>query len=56
MSDDPKSFASPACSANEVDQSYMFAPEMPKDELVAVLNVLIESERDGAKTLLAWAR
>lgn len=56
MSDERKPFASPACSANEVDQSYMFAPEMPKDELVALLNVLIESERAGAKTLLAWAR
>jgi len=56
MSGEDKSFTSPACSAHEVDQSYMFAPEMPKDELVALLNVLIESERAGAKTLLAWAR
>lgn len=56
MSDERKTFASPACSAHEVDQSYMFAPEMPQDELVALLNVLIESERAGAKTLLAWAR
>lgn len=56
MSDERKTFASPACSAHEVDPSYMFAPEMPQDELVALLNVLIESERAGAKTLLAWAR
>jgi hypothetical protein len=56
MSDEPKGFASPACSAHEVDPDYMFAPEMPKDELVTLLNVLIESERAGAKTLLAWAR
>ena len=47
MPDDPKHTASPACSAHEMDDSYMgFAP---RDELVAFLNTLLEAERAGAR-------
>src|SRR5690242_3934447 len=53
--DPPRGYASPACSAHEVDPVYMgLAPApLPRDELIALLNRLIEAERAGAKAL-AW--
>ncbi|HEY0524913.1 MAG TPA: DUF6306 domain-containing protein [Stellaceae bacterium] len=53
---EPRGYASPPCSAHEADPAYMglVTPEpLPRDELVALLNTLIEAERAGAKTL-AW--
>jgi nitronate monooxygenase len=54
--DSDDGYASPPCSAHEVDPAYMglAAPEpLPRDELAALLNTLLEAERAGAKTL-AW--
>jgi len=43
-------FASPACSAREMDDAYMgFAA---RDEIVAALNELLEAERAGARVAL----
>jgi hypothetical protein len=47
MADHGKEPASPACSAHEMDDSYMgFAP---REELVTFLNTLLEAERAGAR-------
>ena len=48
-------YASPACSAHEIAPDYFGAvPAMPAKELVALLNVLLEAERAGAKVLAAF--
>ena len=48
----PGGYASPACSAHEVDPNYMMAPPaIPQDELLALLNSMLEAERAGAKTI-----
>ena len=49
-----KEFASPACSAHEMDDRYMgFAG---REELLAALNELLEAERAGARVTLRTAR
>lgn len=47
MSNDPKTNASPACSAHEAGDAYMGFAQ--RDELVAFLNTLLEAERAGAR-------
>src|SRR5258706_15662015 len=45
-------YSSPACSAHEIAPDYFGeSPAMPVDELVALLNVLLEAERAGARVL-----
>jgi hypothetical protein len=52
-SDDPASFASPACSAHEMDDVYMgFAG---REELLESLNELLEAERAGMRVALETA-
>lgn len=55
MADSRKSsgYASPACSAHEMDPAY--AGYFGNDELAARLNELVEAERAGAKLLLTLA-
>lgn len=47
MAKDDRETASPACSAHEMDDAYMGF--VPRDELVAFLNTLLEAERAGAR-------
>jgi 5-formyltetrahydrofolate cyclo-ligase len=48
-------YASPACSAQEIAPDYFGAiPPLTTAELVALLNVLLEAERAGAKVLAAF--
>jgi len=51
----PRGFASPPCSAHEVDPVYMGLAPAPfaADELLTLLTTLLEAERAGAKTI-AW--
>lgn len=48
-------YASPACSASEIAPDYFGATSpMPVKEVIALLNVLLEAERAGAKVLAAF--
>jgi hypothetical protein len=48
-------YASPACSAHEIAPDYFGAvPPLSAAELIALLNVLLEAERAGAKVLAAF--
>jgi hypothetical protein len=52
--EEDKGFASPACSAHEMDDRYMgFAG---REELLSALNELLEAERAGAQVALRTAR
>jgi hypothetical protein len=52
--EEQKGFASPACSAHEMDDRYMgFAS---REELLATLNELLEAERAGAQVTLRTAK
>ena len=52
---DTGGYASPACSAHEIAPDYFGAiPPLTTAELVALLNVLLEAERAGAKVLAAF--
>ncbi|MBM3620755.1 MAG: hypothetical protein FJX20_08690 [Alphaproteobacteria bacterium] len=54
MANDGKEPASPACSAHEMGDAYMGF--LPRDELVAFLNTLLEAERAGARICQRTAR
>jgi 5,10-methenyltetrahydrofolate synthetase len=48
-------YASPACSASEIAPDYFgTTPPMAAGEVIALLNVLLEAERAGAKVLAAF--
>lgn len=48
-------YASPACSAHEIAPGYFgTVPPMSAKEAIALLNVLLEAERAGAKVLAAF--
>ena len=48
-------YSSPACYAHEIAPDYFGEPAtMPRDELVALLNTLLEAERAGARVLAAF--
>ena len=48
-------YSSPACYAHEIAPGYFGEPTtMPAEELVRLLNVLLEAERAGARTLAAF--
>jgi 5,10-methenyltetrahydrofolate synthetase len=48
-------YSSPACYAHELEPDYFGeSPTMPVEELVGLLNVLLEAERAGAKTLAVF--
>jgi len=48
-------YSSPACYAHEIAPGYFGeTPTMPAEELVELLNVLLEAERAGARTLAAF--
>jgi hypothetical protein len=51
--DEPVEVASPVCYAGEF-KDYMQPAGLPRAELVAFLNVLLESERAGARVLARW--
>jgi 5,10-methenyltetrahydrofolate synthetase len=52
---DAGGYASPACSAHEIAPDYFgTVPPLSASELVALLNVLLEAERAGAKVLAAF--
>src|SRR4051812_32584172 len=51
----PKDYASPACSLSEAPQSYAFAQKLSAEETIALLNLLLECERAGAKALRFFA-
>lgn len=52
---DAGGYASPACSAHEIAPDYFGkVPPMPAAEVIALLNVLLEAERAGAKVLAAF--
>ena len=52
--DEPIEVSSPVCYAHEFDD-YMRPPRLETDELTAFLNVLLESERAGARVLARWS-
>lgn len=48
-------YSSPSCYAHEIAPGYFGeSPTMPAEEFVGLLNVLLEAERAGAKTLAAF--
>lgn len=49
--DEPVEVASPVCYAHEFEQ---VVPPLAAAELIAFLNVLLESERAGARVLARW--
>jgi hypothetical protein len=49
MKSKPSAYSSPACHAHEMDAAY--AGYYGKDDLVALLNLLLEAERAGARLL-----
>ena len=51
--DEPAEMASPVCYASEFED-YFRPPPLAGDELVSFLNVLLESERAGARVLGRW--
>jgi hypothetical protein len=48
-------YASPACSLSEAPEGYAFAQKLSGDETLALLNLLLECERAGAKALRFFA-
>src|SRR3546814_10803699 len=52
--DNTKPGSSPPCYAAEMDAAY--AGYLPSEELIVALNVLLESERAGAKVLARFRR
>src|SRR3546814_13450565 len=52
--DNTKPGSAPPCYAAEMDSAY--AGYLPSEELVVALNVLLESERAGAKVLARFRR
>ena len=56
MSDEkPNDYASPACSLAEAPESYAFAQPLSQPEILALLDLLLECERAGAKALRFFA-
>jgi len=51
--DEPIEVSSPVCYAHEF-ADYARPPRLPAAELAAFLNVLLESERAGARVLARW--
>ena len=51
----PKDYASPACSLSEAPESYAFAQKLSAEETLALLDLLLECERAGAKALRFFA-
>ena len=52
--DEPIEVSSPVCYAHEFED-YMRPPRLEGSELAAFLNVLLESERAGARVLARWS-
>ena len=53
--DKQNAYASPACNLSEAPASYAFAQKLSPEEILALLDLLLECERAGAKALRFFA-